>query len=342
MNYLTRASALHGFHEFASSQNLKSARFLREAGLPADVLEHPESLISYERFALLLELCSKASSNPTFGLQFGLFQGVGIFGSLLYLMRNSQNVGEALRDLSRYFYIHDTSADIVVQEENEHALLCYASRGHSLPGICQLSELAVGVGQQLMRTLLGSRWTPEAVLLQHAPLDKPSVYRRLLGITPRFNSSHDAWMFDAKLLSVPLSDADLELRRLMQHYLDSISRIEHDQLPTYVQSLLRNLLPSGRVTVEYIADFMKLSPRSLQRRLADEGTSFQKLLDETRQSMTMRYLKESDMNLTQLSAALGYSEQGAFTRAFQRWFGASPRDWVKQQNLRPQGRTVRH
>lgn len=334
MTYLTRASALHGFDDFAASQKLNPTLLLREAGLPRDAQENPDSLISFERFAVLLELCSQASGNPNFGLQLGLHQGVGIFGSLLYLARNSTNVGEALRDLGRYFHVHDNYADVVVQPLDDHALLCYASRGEPLPGIRQVSELAVGVGQQLMRTLMGSRWQPEAVLLQHAPMATPAVYRRLLGLVPRFNSHSDALMFDAGLLEVPLSSADKELHRLMQQQLESMSQDQATQLPAHVQRLLRSFLPSGRVTVDYIADFMNISPRSLQRHLAEQGTSFQALLDETRQAMTMRYLSDSDMNLGQLTEVLGYSDQSAFSRAFLRWFGVSPREWIKQNNLR--------
>ncbi|MDD0972526.1 AraC family transcriptional regulator [Pseudomonas fontis] len=341
MTYLTRASALHRFDEFAISQNLNPSALLREAGLPADVLEQPDNLIAYERFSLLVELSAQASNNPTFGLQFGLFQGVGIFGSLFYLARNAGSVGEALLDLSRYFHVHNNFAEVVLHRMEEHALLCYSSRTETLSGNRQVSELVVGVGHQLMRTLLGSRWQPTTVLFQHAPLASPSVYRRLLGVAPRFNSAYDAWMFDEKLLATPLSAADKALHKLMQQHLDSMSAMGQEELPGYVQRLLRSLLPSGRVTVDYIADFMKTSPRSLQRRLAEEGTSFQKLLDETRQSMTLRYLKESDMNLIQLTEILGYSDQSAFSRAFQRWFGSSPREWMKQHNLRPQGRIQR-
>lgn len=331
MTYLTRASSLHGFIDFARSQNINPDELLREAGLPRDVLENPDALISFHRFALLLELASKASGNPLFGLEFGLHQGVGIFGSLLYLVRNARSVGDALRDLGHYFHVHDNYGDVVVHQAEDHALLYYASEAENLPGSRQVSELVVGVGHQLMRTLLGSRWQPAVAMFQHSPAANPVRYRRLLGVAPRFNSAFDAWMFDVNLLSISLSDTDPALHRLMQQHLDNISRLHSNQLPSHIQRLLRSFLPSGRVTIDYIADFMRLSPRSLQRHLAEQGTSFQTLLDDTRQSMTLRYLEESDMTLMQLTEVLGYANQSAFSRAFQRWFGVSPRQWLKQQ-----------
>ncbi|MNF17228.1 HTH-type transcriptional regulator VirS [compost metagenome] len=57
--------------------------------------------------------------------------------------------------------------------------------------------------------------------------------------------------------------------------------------------------------------------------------------------MTVRYLKESDLTLIQIAGILGYSDQSAFTRAFQRWYGVSPREWIKQHNFRPQNRFLK-
>ncbi len=338
MSYFTRASALAEFHEFASSQGLKPLELLRAADLSPALLESPEGLIPYQRFGHVLELCAERSGNPIFGLQYGLHQGVGIFGSLLYLVRNADTVGDALRDLSQHFHVHDNAADVVIEQQNQHALLCYVSGSIEVPGRRQISELAMGVGYQLMRTLLGNRWRLETVQFQHAPLVAASAYRRLLGITPRFNSTHDGLMFDASLLSVPLRDADKELHKLMQQHLASVTRLRRDEIPSYVQRLLRNFLPNGRVTIEYVADFMQTSPRSLQRHLAEAGTSFQALLDQTRQAMTVHYLKESEINLCQLAEMLGYADQSAFSRAFQRWYGMSPSQWSKANLAQPRSR----
>ncbi|MFZ3282841.1 AraC family transcriptional regulator [Pseudomonas sp.] len=335
MSYLTRASSLHGFNEFARSLQLNPVELLREAGLPRNVLDDPDALIAFHRFARVLELAGNASANPLFGLEFGLYQGVGIFGSLLYLVRNANNVGDALADLSRYFHVHDNYGDVRVHRADGLAHLYYATEAQNLPGSRHVSELVMGVGHQLMRTLLGSRWQPMAATFQHAPAASAARYRRLLGVAPRFNSAFDAWLFDARWLDISLTDADPALYRLMQHQLDAMSS-QHNTtpLPNDVQRLLRSFLPSGRVTVDCIADFMSMSPRSLQRHLAEQGTSFQTLLDETRQAMTVRYLEESDMSLMQLTDVLGYANQSAFSRAFQRWFGVSPRQWLKQQTPR--------
>lgn len=327
-----RASALHGLAEFAASQRLSAQELIRATGLPGDVLDHPESFIPYRKFAALLALGTQRSGNPLFSMRFGLHQGVGALGPLLYLIRNADSVGTAIRELSHYFHLHASVARIRLEVEGEHVLFHYDPEtskdviSHRL-----IVELVVGAAMQLMRTMLGSRWQPRALLLQAAPLCDVQAYTRLLGLTPQFNASCNAWIFDARLLETPISSGDQELHRLIQQHLDSLDQMSIQELPAHVRQLLGNLLPSGRTTIEQIADFMALHPRTLQRYLADEGTSFQALLDETRQSMAQRYLGDSTLSLTQLAAMLGYSELSAFSRAFQRWFGMSPREWRAQQ-----------
>jgi len=89
-----------------------------------------------------------------------------------------------------------------------------------------------------------------------------------------------------------------------------------------------------------VADYMMLSRRTLQRHLADEGTSFQQLLKNTRKTMATRYLRESDVSLTQLSGMLGYGDLVAFSRAFHRWYGKSPRQWRKDEGIKPSSRRL--
>lgn len=110
------------------------------------------------------------------------------------------------------------------------------------------------------------------------------------------------------------------------------------ELPTLVQHLIRSFMPDARATIEQVADCMMFSTRKLQRLLADEGTTFQELLTSARQFMACHYLQDSTISIAQISDLLGYSSQSAFSRAFQQWYGQSPRAWLKQQVLGVRGR----
>ncbi|RMH82364.1 AraC family transcriptional regulator [Pseudomonas sp. AOB-7] len=339
-----RASALHGLAEFASKHSLNTQYLLEAADLPSDLLDYPDSLVPYRKIAKVLELGAERSGNALFGLQLGLQQNIaGTIGPLLYLARNSNNVGDALREIGNYFHVHASSVRIRLEVQGELALFYYDPvEGEEIASSRPIVELVLGGGLQLMRLLLGIRWQPQALLLQHAPVRDPQSYSRILGVAPQFNAPLNAWIFDAKLLDVPLSSADPELKRLVQQHLEALGRISTQDLPAHVQQVIRKFLPQGRVAIEQIADYLSLSTRTLQRYLKEENTSFNLILDQTRMAMANRYLNDSEINLTQLSEILGYSELSAFSRAFSRWFGVSPREWKKRQGQGKSRRLIGH
>lgn len=330
---LTRASALARLDEFCEKYGLDHREMLAEARLPTDILEHPESLISYSRLASLLEICAERASHPLFGLEYGAFQGTAVFGRLLYLLKNAKTVGDSINELMHFYYLHSHGGKVAVTIEGECVVLSYEPMLKEGTPTRQAAELAVGVGKTFMKMLLGNNWHPYGVHFRSAAGASPQAYSRILGITPQFDSTTNGWIFDAQVLNTPLADADQQLHSLMREHLEKVDELSPEQLPSYVQHLMKNFLPNGRVTIDLIADYMMLSARSLQRYLTEEGTSFQKLLDQTRQEMAERYLKESNLSLTQLSGILGYSDLAAFSRAFQRWYGISPSDWRKEHGI---------
>ncbi len=333
MTYFSRASSLACFDTFAARNGLDATLMLKEVSLPPDVLDHPESLIAYQRIERLLNVCAEASGNPLFGLEYGLYQGVRIFGPLLYLLKNAETVEGSLAELARYYHLHSSGALVSIEQQGRLVVMSYRPVAGADIHSRQVIELAIGVGKQLLHTLLGKHWRPDSVHLQTAPGADELAYRRLLGQVPRFNSEANGCVFDAALLQAPLSEADPVLHQLMRQHMDKLDAMSVKELPAYVQQLMTSFLPNGRVTVEQVADYMVLSPRSLQRYLADEGTSFQRLLEDTRRAMATQYLKESDVSLTQLAGMLGYGDLAAFSRTFHRWHGKSPRQWRKDEGV---------
>ncbi|MCU1717070.1 AraC family transcriptional regulator [Pseudomonas sp. 5P_3.1_Bac2] len=333
MTDYARASSLHGIAEFASSQQVSVDDLFKRAGLSPDILDYPENLITYQSLLKILEQGALSSNNPLFALQFGMQQNLAAsIRPLLYVMRNAGTCGEALQELSRYYQVHASSARVHIEIEEGHAFFYYSPAATlDLSRMQPITELVLGGGLQVMRMLLGNRWQPQALMLQHAPAKDLSAYHRLLGITPTFNAPANAWVFDAKLLETPLISADHELQSLIRQHLDNLGQITVEDLPSHVQQVVRSFLPQGRASIEHVADYLALSTRTLQRYLAEEGTSFNQLVDQTRRAIATRYMTDSNMSFTQLSELLGYAELSAFSRAFQRWYGMSPRQWQKNQ-----------
>lgn len=327
MKDFARASALSGYATFSLQYGLDAEKMLKIVGLPENILKQAEGVISYRRFLHLLELSSEQTNDPLFGLKFGLFQGVSVFGPLLYLIRNCQTFGEALKELQQFFHLHMGAAQLAFTKKGDLAQLTYHVLDPTQPGIKQGMELALGVGYQLLKTLLGKQWVAKAITAEHAPQDSLKNYTKLLGQVPIFNQTESGIFLEVKNLSAPLDNADPELHHLMKKHLHSMDELSTQELPAYVEYLLRNLLAQGQANIDKVTQCMAMSKRTLQRRLAESDTSFKEVLDHTRQVMAYRYLKDSRMQMTQLADLLGYASLSAFTRAFIRWHGYPPSKW---------------
>jgi AraC-like DNA-binding protein len=94
-------------------------------------------------------------------------------------------------------------------------------------------------------------------------------------------------------------------------------------------AIIRNLA-HDRVRLLFIADDLKLTPRTLQRKLSDAGTSFQQVLDRARHALATDYLRQGALSLADIAFLLGYQEQSAFTHAFKEWSGVNPGAWRAQ------------
>lgn len=341
-NPFVRALGLTGFEEFAKSLGLNPLEMMRRASLPAEFLQRQDGILSYRRYCELLELCARQSATPLFGLRYGLHQGIAVFGDLLYLIRNTVTVGDALIELRANFSLYNGAAEIGLDLNGDEALLSFKVSDGDIPGRSQAEELACGVAVQLMRTLVSGEWHADRILLEHPPLDQATDYLQALGCQPTFSANCTGLSFDAATLALPLSASDKGLHQMIADHLGRMERLTANELPNYVKQLLRDLLPSGRATVEKVADCMALNPRALHRRLTQERTSFQNLLDETRQEMSRHYLQNPAISMAQIAGLLGYADPSGFSRAFHRWFGTTPLEWQRRHGPKRQPRLLRN
>lgn len=329
MKDFARASALSGYDTFSQQYGLKPEKVFAEVGLPTNILKQAEGVISYRRFLRLLERSAEQTNDPLFGLKFGLYQGVTVLGPILYLIRNCQSCGEALAELQQFFHLHMGAAQLNFAEKGALSHLAYQVLDPTQPGIKQGMELALGVGYQLLKTLLGKQWQAKAITIEHAPQDTIKNYTKLLGQAPVFNQTESGIFIETTRLNEPLINADPELHYLMKKHLHSMEELTNQELPAYVAYLLRNLLAQGQANIETVTQCMAMSQRTLQRRLAESGSCFKAILDQTRQVMAYRYLKDANLQMTQVADLLGYNSLSAFTRAFIRWHGFPPSQWKK-------------
>jgi AraC-like DNA-binding protein len=183
-----------------------------------------------------------------------------------------------------------------------------------------------------LRSATGTSWTPREVWFQHAPPENTSEHRRIFRAPVRFAQVSNELFFHRSLLDVPIARADLGLCTVLdRHAEELLAKFSAQGRPQNVVDQVRQILSialrGGDPGLEASARQLRMSARTLQRKLNEKGTSHQDLLDEMRRELSMRYLQEPEVAICEVAYLLGFSESSAFHRAFRRWTGTTPRDY---------------
>jgi AraC-like DNA-binding protein len=152
----------------------------------------------------------------------------------------------------------------------------------------------------------------------------------VFGAVPQFGAQSNMARFDAGLLALPVPNADVALYPVLQQHAERLlgqrARAEHGIVAQVHAVVIRNLA-RDRVRLASIAGELKLAPRTLQRKLAEAGASYQQVLDQARYALATDYLRRPELSLVDIAFLLGYQEQSAFTHAFKEWAGVNPGAW---------------
>ncbi len=263
---------------------------------------------------------------PTFGLRLACRQDLSVLGPLWLLMRSASTVGQLIDDLSRYFVLHTRSATVRTEAGDDGSMFVTYSTGKGIPfDDRQTIELGVALFCNELRNHAEPHWQPASVQFCHrAPADF-GWHRRLFGPALSFDQDRNAVRVEPGLLARPLSASDARSRRMLSVlFADRESRLPQAALPR-IESVIRALLPFSGCSIGEVAEAMAMSPRSLQRQLSAAGTTFQKLRDQVRADLALKYIHQSALQLAQISEILGFADPSVFSRSFRRWHGQSAR-----------------
>ena len=181
---------------------------------------------------------------------------------------------------------------------------------------------------RLCRQLTNRRLVPSRVRVMHRGSKTPSDLKSFLGCDVEFGSNVDEVVFPGTIISTPIVGADSYLNEILIEYCEeALARRElgRDTLRPKLENAIAPLLPHGKAHVDEIARELGMSRRTLARRLSSEGLTFSGILDDLRTNLAKRYLRDEGLVISEISWLLGYSEVSAFTHAFKRWTGKTPR-----------------
>jgi AraC-like DNA-binding protein len=303
---------------------ISSADVLRRAGLPDDLLEQEHTRLSpavYYRFWSAIEA---ASGDPIFPIRLCQAVTTEAFTPLVFASLCSPNLCAAVERVGRYkALISPTRIDLVHADDDLVAVdFSWPHPPPPPPQSLVLKELLVCV--TLVRTATREPVCPVEVITTDVPTPL-EPYEEFFGASLRRGPRHQV-VFTRADATRPFLTSDESMWNAFEPALrQRLSDLEAPLTTTRrVRSALFEALPTGLVTLEEIGRRLAISTRTLQRRIEAEGTSFQRILSETRETLARHYLESTTLPTTEIALLLGYDEPNSFARAFKSWTGTTP------------------
>jgi len=322
-----RVGGVMAFSAVLKDFGVDPAGILAEAGIDPRLFDDPDNQMSSMARGRLLSLCAARTGCPHFGLLVGQRMTLQSFGLLGMVARFAPDVESTLRVISNALHVHSRGSVVELQTAGSVATLSYSMRPPEFDGNEQVGDGAVAMMMNIMTALCGDDFRPiEAQLAHRAPKDA-RPYRSSFRAPVRFDAEQYALVFSSRYLGLPSPEADPALKRLLQQMVDQLAAEYADGFDGQVRRILKATVTTDHCNLDRVAAVLSMHPRTVARRLAELDTSFQRLVDEVRYETARQLLQHTSMEISGISAVLGYSRASAFSRAFRRWSGAQPADW---------------
>jgi AraC-like DNA-binding protein len=315
----------------AAAFGVNPAELSARTGFEPALARDPDAKISLALETALWLEAARLSADDAFGLHAAERAEAGAFGVLDYAVRTAPTFRSALERLCRYNRLLHDAAIFTLSEHGATLRLEHAFRDRAEAPCRHAAECTLACVVLIGSGLADVPLRPRAVTFAHARPSAAAVaeHVRIFGCEPQFSEAVNALEYERVESERPLPRADAALSRVIERHAEGLlAQLPPPEASTSdrVRHLVSTLLNAGAPTLADVATRLKTGERSLQRKLADEGRSFELLLDEIRQSLAQRYLADRSLAITEIAYLLGYSEPSPFHRAFKRWTGMTPRE----------------
>ena len=302
---------------------------MAKAGVTSRQVEDDDVWLAVQGQIKFLDLIADALHDDFLGFHLARDFELGEIGPLYYVAASSEELDDALQRAARYSATVNEAVSLTYSERNDVAI------SFSYVGVARHSdrhqiEFWVTALARVCRELTGRQVLPHRIQLTHRRHEDASEFNTFLGCDVEFGAAVDEVAFPRSIKDLPLVRADPYLNKLLIGYCEEAlaRRAKRDSgtVRSVVENAVAPLLPHGKARLGEVARKLGLSQRTLARRLLSEGVTFGRVLDELRSDLAHRHLEDPALSISEIAWLLGYQEVSAFTHAFKRWTGKTPRE----------------
>ena len=321
MGVAARLASVH-----ARKQGVALRPLLQEAGLTAQELADSRTRVPVAGQIELLNRIAAALDDDMLGFHLALKLELRQAGLFYYVLASSDTLLDVFERGARFTSL--VNEGVVQQFINGRRIgLALNYTGVRRQDDRHQLEFWFTTLLRICRHITGKFLRPVRVRLTHQRAPGHAALERFLGCAVEYGAARDEFLFDREAGQLPITQADPYLNRLLIEVCEeTLSRNRHatSSFAARVENAIALLLPHGKARASKIADDFGMSERTFARRLADEGSTFSKVLDRLRLELAFRYLVDEKLAISKVAWLLGFKEVGAFSHAFRRWTGRAP------------------
>jgi AraC-like DNA-binding protein len=307
------------------NRGIDSSEVFSEVGLDPAALKQAGARYPAIKMTRLWQRAAELTGDECIGLEAARYWHPTTAHALGYTWLASDNLKEAFLRLQRYVHIFNDITVINIREEPGEYVVELDGDVGDLEVSIEAIDAGIATLVQMCRASAGSELCPLRVELKRNLPKCAEKFSEFFKAPVQFNGDADAVYFDYQTVENFLPESNKELALANELIaIDYLSRLKSSDISIKAAKVLIDKLPDGAVTADQVANELHLSPRTLQRRLNKENTSFSKLMDDVRKELATTYMEATDKSVTEITYLLGFAETSTFSRAFKRWTGQSP------------------
>lgn len=332
MNNATVSSATpRAILNICANRGADISNLLLNAGLDYTHVADTTARIPIEQVFTLWSEAQKILGDEMISVQAAENAPFGAYKIIDYIFVTSSTPREGLSKAFRYFGLINNCFEVLSQARENQFYLELFNPFDRESFSSKYVEYVFAASLVRLRFATGINCRPTEIHFKHSAPKNAFKYNEVFQSTVRFKQSENLLIFDETTLEIPQPQADASLCELLEHHAQRLLKQipAEDSFVSEFRKVLGEELRCGNVSLTTVSRKLAMSRRAIQRKLNSQGTSYRNVLDQVRFEFSTNFLRQEAADIGEIAMLLGFSDTCSFYRAFKRWTGRTPQEYLQ-------------